>query len=98
MEQIFELTLKNTNEFDKTYMRFCKYVFGVHSKTCNFAVISELGQFPLTISSLTSCVNFWLHTIQSNTDSLLQKAYQKQMNGSNVKGICYSLLNLYCMT
>ena len=59
VEEIFELTLKNTNEFDKTYMRFCKYVLGVHSKACNFAVIGELGQFPLTISILTSCVNFF---------------------------------------
>ena len=30
---------------------------------------------------------FCLHTIQSNTDSLLQKAYQEQMNGSNDKSI-----------
>ena len=87
MEEMFELTLKNTNEFDRTYIRFCKYVLGVHSKACNFTIISELGQLPLIISSLTNCVNFWLHTIQSNTDSLLQKAYQEQMNGSNDKSI-----------
>ncbi|MCU7801431.1 MAG: hypothetical protein KZQ70_15200, partial [gamma proteobacterium symbiont of Lucinoma myriamae] len=82
VEEMFELTLKNTNEFDKIYMRFCKHVLGVHSKASNFAVISELGQFPLIISTITSCINFWLHTIQSNTDSLLQKAYQEQVNFS----------------
>lgn len=82
VEEMFELTLKNTNEFDKIYMRFCKHVLGVHSKASNFAVISELGQFPLIISTITSCINFWLHTIQSNTDSLLQKAYQEQVNSS----------------
>ena len=87
VEEMFELTLKNTNEFGNIYMRFCKNVLGVHSNACNFAVISELGQFPLIFSILTSCVNFWLHIIQSNTDSLLQKAYQEQMNGSNDKSI-----------
>ena len=66
-------------------MRFCKYVLCVHSKVCNFAVISDLGQFPLIISIRTICVNFLLHTSQSNTDSLLQKVYQEQMNGSNDK-------------
>ena len=80
-------------------MRFSKYVLGVHSKASNFAVISELGQLPLIISILTSCINFWLHTIQSNTDSLVKKAYHEQMNGSNnkcawlqfIKSILYDL-------
>ena len=71
IEELFALTLKNTNEFDKIYMRFCKYVLGVNSKACNFAVISELGQFPFIISILANCIFFLLHTIQSNSDSLL---------------------------
>ena len=77
---MFDLTLKNTNEFDKTYMymRFGKHVWGVHSRACNFAVISELG-----ISIITNCINFWLHTIQSNANSLLQKAYQEQVDSFN---------------
>ena len=83
IEELFALTLKNTNEFDKTYMRFCKYVLGANSKACNFAVISELGQLLLIISIITNCIIFWLHTIQSNLDSLLQKAYQEQVNSSN---------------
>ena len=51
---MFELTLKNTNEFDKTYMIFCKQVLSVHSNVCNFAVINELGQFPHIISIVTT--------------------------------------------
>ena len=80
-------------------MRFCKHVLGAHFKACNFAVISELGQFFLIISILTNCINFWLHTIQSNTDSLSRKAYQEQVNASNNnKKIGYSLLSLCYMT
>ena len=81
-------------------MRFSKQILGVHSKACNFAVISEQGQFPLKVSILANCINFWLHTIQSNTVSLLQKAYPEQMNSSNtnnniwlqfVKSLLYDL-------
>ena len=47
-----------------------------------FCIVRELGQFPLIISVLENCINFWLHTIQSNTDSLLQKAYPEQKGSS----------------
>ena len=40
----------------KTYMRLSKQVLGVHSKESNFAVVSELGQFPLIISVLANCI------------------------------------------
>ena len=83
IEEMFEMTLKNTNEFDKTYMRFCKYTLGVYSKACNFAVISELGLFPLIISIVANCINFWLHTIHSHSISLVHKAYLEQKNSSN---------------
>ena len=56
MEEMFELTLKNTNKFDKTYMRFCKYVLGVHSKACNFAIISTKAVLLLWFLTVTcSC-------------------------------------------
>ena len=43
VEEMFELSLKNTHEVDKIYMRFSKYVLGVHLKASNFAVTSELN-------------------------------------------------------
>ena len=75
LEEMFEMSFKGHNEFDKIYTRFCKYVLGVHSRSSNFAVYSELGQIPLVISIISSSINFWLHTISSNSDSLLFKAY-----------------------
>ena len=32
IDQIFEMSFKRYNEFDKTFTRFCKYVLGVHTK------------------------------------------------------------------
>jgi hypothetical protein len=29
------------------HQKFCKYILGVHKKSTNFAVLSELGKFPL---------------------------------------------------
>ena len=64
---------------------FCKYVLGVHYKACNFAVLSELGQFPLLISTITGCLNFWMHILQSGSESLLSKAYIEQYTSSSDK-------------
>ena len=40
------------------FTRFSKYVLGVHSKASNFGAYSELRQFPLIISVISSCINF----------------------------------------
>ena len=48
-------------------------------------VYSELGQFPLIISVIASCVDFWLHVVKTSDKSLLSKAYWEQYNSSGVK-------------
>ena len=55
----------------------------MHSKVSYFAVLSELGQDPLVISALVSCMNFWLHVVQSIDKSLINKAYREQHKNSN---------------
>lgn len=32
---------------ERIHLKFCKYLIGVHSKSTNFLVLSELGRFPL---------------------------------------------------
>ena len=68
---------------------FTKFVLGVHSKASNFAVLSELGQYPLVLSALVSCMNFWLHFVQSNDNSLVNKAYREQCNNSNSQWLSF---------
>ena len=80
---MFEITFKGQNKFDKIFARFSKFALGVHPKASNFAVLSELGQYPLVLSALASCINFWLHIVQSNDNSLVNKAYREQCNNSN---------------
>ena len=82
---LFELSFKSNSEFAKIHTRFCKYVLGVYSKACNFAEFSELGQFPLIITSITRCLNFWMHIIQPSSESLISKAYLEQLTSKNDK-------------
>ena len=89
IEEMFESTFKGQNEFDKMFTRFSKFVLGVHSKASNFAVLSELGQYPLVLSALVSCINFWLHILQSNDNSLVNKAYREQCNNSNSQWLSF---------
>ena len=40
---------KLTNEIEKFYLKFCKRILGVHSKSTNVAVYAELGRLPLIV-------------------------------------------------
>ena len=91
IDEMFDMSFKCFNEFDKIFTRFSKYVLGVHSKSSNFAVYSELGQFPLIISAIASCINFWIHTVQSGSESIISKAYLEQLNSPSLKStwLCF---------
>ena len=52
-------------------------------KASNFAVLSELAQYPLVLSAFVSCINVWLHIWQSYDNSLVNKAYPEQCNNSH---------------
>ena len=82
---MFEMSFKSNTEFDKVHAKFCKYVLEVHNKACNFAVFSEHVPFPLLISTIMGCLNFWIHILQSGSESLILKAYLEQYNSSSDK-------------
>ena len=85
LDEIFELFLKGNNEFDKIFTGFCKHILAVHYRASNFDVYSALGQFPRTISIISNYINFWLHALSVNTDTLLSKDYLDQFNRDNEK-------------
>ena len=53
----FLFDLKNILE--DLHIKFMKVVLGVHSKTCNLAVRSELGRLPLHIKIFSSILKYW---------------------------------------
>ena len=44
---------------EKLHLKFCKFILGTHSKTTNFAVLSELGRFPLTFNIIKAMLKFY---------------------------------------
>ena len=97
LDEMFEMSFKSNCDFDKIHIKFCKYILGVHSKASNFAVLSELGRLPLLLSTISSCVNFWLHILQSDSETLLSKAYIEQYNSSSDKRLWIQFIkNILC--
>ena len=61
---------------EKLHNKFCKYILGVHKKTTNFAVLSELGRFPLHFDIAKNIVSYWLRLENLESFPLLQDAYE----------------------
>ena len=74
------------------FYQILQICLGVHSKATNFAVFSELGQFPMLVSVIARCISFWIHTIQSTNESLLSKAYWEQCNNPVLKSSLLSFV------
>jgi hypothetical protein len=58
------------------HTKFCKFILGVHKKSTNVGVLSELGRFPIYYDIFKSLLNYWhrLETLDS-TFPILQDAY-----------------------
>ena len=61
---------------DKVHIKFCKFILGVHKKTTNFGVLSEVGRFPLHFDIVKGMINYW-HRLENLGSSfpLLGEAY-----------------------
>jgi len=61
---------------DKLHIKFCKFILGVNKKATNFAVLSELGRFPLHFDIIKSKIRYWyrLENLGSSFP-LLKEAY-----------------------
>ena len=69
-------TVYSKIECEKLHMKFCKRVLGVHKKSTNFAVLSELGHFPIHYQIIKQMLGYWHHL--ENLESsfpLLKAAY-----------------------
>ena len=44
---------------EKLHIKFSKFILGVNKKATNFAVLSELGRFPIHFDIIKAMVRFW---------------------------------------
>ena len=69
-------TVYSKIECEKLHITFCKRVLGVHIKSTNFAVLSELCRFPIHYQIIKQMLGYWHHL--ENLESsfpLLKAAY-----------------------
>ena len=71
---------------NKTQIKFAKFVLVVHKSATNIAVLSELGLFPLSLCTIKATINYWLHLLSANANSLIYHSYQE--NTLRKDGLC----------
>ena len=71
------------------HLKYLKNILGLNRGAVNSAVLSELGRYPLLISSLKLMIGFWCHITNKHTNDLVNKAYQANIKLEN--GFCQKL-------
>ena len=64
------------NDPDKLHIKFAKFTLGVHKKSSNFAVMSELGRYPYYIDIIKAMFKFWYRIEHLHSNTLLHNALQ----------------------
>lgn len=75
IDDLFDYSKISKNFFsEKLHIHFCKYILGVHKRSSNFAVASELGRFPIQVNILLSALSYW-HRLETTSSELLADAF-----------------------
>jgi hypothetical protein len=59
---------------EKLHIKFGKFVLGVHRKTTNQTVLSEIGRFPIYFDIIKSMLNYWQRLEYLDSFPILQSA------------------------
>ena len=60
---------------EKLQLNFFKYILGVNKKASNFAVLGELGKFPLFTDIFVNIIKYWVHIVNYSNNHVLNDAY-----------------------
>lgn len=63
---------------EKMHLKYCKYAVGGHSRSTNYAILGELGRYPILIDIISQILKYLRHlqTNESNND-ILQEAFKE---------------------
>ena len=73
----FLFNLKNILE--DLHLKSMKVVLGMHSKTCNLAVRSQLGRLPLHIKVFSSVLKYWARLDELSDNPIMMNALEPNM-------------------
>ena len=62
-------------KIEKLQLNFFKYILGVNKKASNFAVLGELGKFPLFTDIFVNIIKYWVHIVNYSNNHVLNDAY-----------------------
>ena len=75
---------------EKLHLKFCKFILGVHSKTTNIAVLSELGRFPLYFNIIKSMLRYYDRLQKSQSIfPLLFDSFEESKTLHNMKKVSW---------
>ncbi len=78
MPIVIENHMPNTwMAFEKVHSSFCKFVLGVSKFSSNYAVLGELGRFPIEHRIMVSHILYWLRLEKEDQGSLLKSAFKE---------------------
>ncbi len=63
--------------FEKVHSSFCKFVLGVSKFSSNYAVLGELGRFPIEHRIMVSHILYWVRLENEDQGSLLKSAFKE---------------------
>ena len=70
-------------------IRFCRYVLGVHRKSCNAAVRGELGQYPILLIGLCHSLKYWSSLHVCDPNSLISLCLKENYNLLRTDNQCW---------
>ena len=86
------------SEINQVSLSFLRQILGVHKKTCNIAILSETGKYPIAIKIFKAVIKYWLRLHSSERGLILEaKAMNEdlyQKKGQNWNRMVEHLLTL----
>ena len=87
--EIWGTSIKNRNiteigceVWERFHLRVCKNILGVHKKTTNIAVLSEMGRYPLSYDIHKQMIKYLLRLEDMAETRLAKKSFEEQKSNS----------------
>ena len=81
LEELYEAFLP-----ERIHTKFCKFLIGVTKYFANLACKSEVGRYPLAISTSLLSLKYWLHINDDENPKAHDKfIFQSLLNGDEIK-------------
>jgi hypothetical protein len=76
--------VRDYDVLEKIQLKFLKMLLSVKSSTCTYAVLGDLGRFPLAIRSKICIVKFWIRLQRLENSSIAKRIFNMLNNLNNL--------------